>query len=184
MNHPTHEEIVSHFYGELPPARRAELTTHLADCPECRATAEELRSVMSELDGWKLPAPRRRVRIWAQPALQWAVAAAIAVAVGIGIGRFTAPRADATAVRALVQGQIDQLARGYDAKREEDRAAIVDILKTMQTRHDTDLATLRRALETVAVNAENGFRSAAFQIGELAGIAQPAANLPSSRDNK
>jgi hypothetical protein len=39
------------FYGELPPARRAEVERHLASCAGCRAALDELREISEALAG-------------------------------------------------------------------------------------------------------------------------------------
>jgi predicted anti-sigma-YlaC factor YlaD len=95
---------------------------HLADCRECAATLEALRSTMSVLDEWTAPEPspywdmrmQARLREEQQRApagwLQWlrrpvlSVAAALCLVAGIGLyqaGRFL-HQGDATATTAVV----------------------------------------------------------------------------------
>ena len=174
--HPTQDELVSLLYGELAAPRITEVRSHVAACSECRAAHDELRRTMTALDAWRVATRVREEQPFGFPALRWAAAAAVVLGVGFGLGHFTAPRADEAAMRVVFQSETAHVARAYESKLDEDRAAIVDILKTMKAQHDTEYSALRRALETVAVNAEDGLRSAAFQIGELATIAQPAAN--------
>lgn len=51
-------ELAAHAYGELDPARRAELSGHLEQCAGCAAELEALRELRAGLDLWQVPVPR------------------------------------------------------------------------------------------------------------------------------
>lgn len=178
MNHPTREDLVAHLYSELPPERQAELTTHLGQCAECQQLATEWRGTMAELDTWKLPAPQPKPErapetVVFAPFLKWAVAACLAIGFGFLGGRLSAPAPDAAALRTAFAPELQKLSAAVDAKLAEDRQAVTDILKTMQTQHTEDYASLRRALETLAVNTEDSFETAQRQIVQLASFTEP-----------
>jgi hypothetical protein len=173
MNHPTREDLVAHLYSELPPERQAELTAHLGQCADCQKLATEWRGTMAELDAWKLPAPQpQRERapetVIFAPFLKWAIAACLAIGLGFLGGRISAPVPDAAALRAALAPELQKISAGVDAKLAEDRQAVTDILKTMQTQRTEDYASLRRALETLAVNTEDELQTAQEQIVQLA----------------
>lgn len=54
MNHPSHDDLVLHYYGES--ADPEALETHVAACPECRAAFESLRTAMSAVATDEAPA--------------------------------------------------------------------------------------------------------------------------------
>lgn len=174
MNHPTREDLVAHLYSELPPERQAELAAHLGQCAECQQLATEWRSTMAELDTWKLPTPLpRRERepetVVFAPLLKWAIAACLAIGFGFLGGRLSAPAPDAAVLRAALAPELQKLSAAVDAKLAEDRRAVTEILQTMQTQRTEDYASLRRALETLAVNTEDGLQS----IVQLASHTEP-----------
>jgi len=178
MNHPTREDLVAHLYGELPPERQAELTAHLGQCADCQQLATEWRGTMAELDTWKLPVPlpsrgRAPENVVFAPFLKWAVAACLAVGFGFLGGRLSAPAPDAAALRAALAPELQKISAAVDAKLAEDRQAVTDILKTMQTQRTEDYASLRRALETLAVNTEDSLETAQRQIVQLASFTEP-----------
>jgi hypothetical protein len=78
------EEWVAHLYGELDDAEERRLTEHLAGCPGCRETLEQLeasRSMLRELSPPELAVPR--VVVLPSPRLRrpiWAFAAGLACA--------------------------------------------------------------------------------------------------------
>lgn len=178
MNHPTREDLVAHLYGELPPERQTELTAHLGQCADCQQLATEWRGTMTELDAWKLPAPlptreREPENVVFAPFLKWAVAACLAIGFGFLGGRLSAPAPDAAALRAALAPELQKISAAVDAKLAEDRQAVTDILKTMQTQRTEDYASLRRALETLAVNTEDSLETAQRQIVQLASFTEP-----------
>lgn len=178
MNHPTREDLVAHLYSELPPERQTELTAHLGQCAECQKLVTEWRGTMAELDTWKLPAPQpKRERapenVVFAPFLKWAVAACLAIGFGFLGGRMSAPAPDAAALRAALAPELQKISAAVDAKLAEDRQAVTDILKTMQSQRTEDYASLRRAVETLAVNTEDSLETAQRQIVQLASFTEP-----------
>lgn len=179
MNHPTREDLVAHLYSELPPERQAELTAHLGQCADCQKLATEWRGTMAELDTWKLPAPqpkrgREHEPVLFAPFLKWAIAACLAVSFGFLGGRISAPAPDTAALRAALAPELQKLSAAVDAKLAEDRRAVTEILQTMQTQRTEDYASLRRALETLAVNTEDELQTAQQQIVQLASFTESA----------
>ena len=54
--------LAGYLYEDLDPPSRAAVEAHLAGCPECRASLEEMREASESLDAWKLPARAPRVK--------------------------------------------------------------------------------------------------------------------------
>ena len=178
MNHPTREDLVAHLYSELPPERQAEFTAHLGQCTECQKLVTEWRGTMAELDTWKLPAPQPKPErapgnVVFAPFLKWAVAACLAIGFGFLGGRLSAPAPDAAALRAALAPELQKISAAMDAKLADDRQAVTDILKTMQSQRTEDYASLRRAVETLAVNTEDSLETAQRQIVQLASFTEP-----------
>ncbi|PAW90060.1 MAG: hypothetical protein B9S33_02115 [Pedosphaera sp. Tous-C6FEB] len=177
MNHPTREDLVAHLYGELPPEQQATISAHLHECAECQQVATAWRDSMAELDTWRLPElpvqPKRTPTLWA-PFVRWAAAACLAAGLGFLGGRFSAPAPDATALRAALAPELLKVTAAMDAKLAEDRRAVTEILRTMQTQRTEDYASLRRALETLALNTEDSLETAQQQIVQLASFTEPA----------
>lgn len=91
------EEWVAHLYGELDEAEERRLTEHLAGCPQCRETLDQLeasRSMLRELSPPEFAAPRVVVLPPQRPRRPiWAFAAGLACAsvlfaVGVMTGQF------------------------------------------------------------------------------------------------
>lgn len=51
------EELAALVYGELDPARRAEVQRHVAGCAACGAEERDLRELRGRLDLWRVPLP-------------------------------------------------------------------------------------------------------------------------------
>lgn len=69
-----------------------------------------------------------------------------------------------------------KFAKVLDDERESDREAYLTALKTIEERRATDFAVLRKDLDTVAVNADDGLSRTQEQLMELATLAQPTGN--------
>jgi anti-sigma factor RsiW len=191
MNHPTHEEWMSHLYGELPPPRRSELDAHLAQCAECRATIAQWRATTQQLDTWKLPAmpPAQPEPRSVLPVLKWAAAAAVVFALGflaapaqptpVATDTGTVRREVQRQVRKEVETQMAAFAEAYAARQATDRQALVDILRKVEAERLADYTALRKDLETVAVVAENQLDYTQQQLGQLASVTRPLSPSPS-----
>lgn len=64
MNQATHpmerEEVMAYLDGEMDAARAAAVETHLSECAECRALADDLRGVSQKMAAWQVEgAPTR-----------------------------------------------------------------------------------------------------------------------------
>lgn len=202
-SHPSAEDWVALVYDELDPERSRVLQAHLEHCSTCRATVESWRQAMATLDTWRLPqAPRARVTL---TPLRWAIAACLVLAMGLAAGRWTAPRVDLaqirnelapalrTELRAELQSQLlaasqvaqdhtDQriadLARAWDAARQQDRETVVAYQQRSDRQTKAELANLRRDLETVAVNADVRLDTTQRSLGQLLTYSERTLNRP------
>lgn len=156
MKHPTEEEWMDFVYGEK--ADAAELRAHLANCADCRRDVEGWRATMRTLDAWKLTPQTGRVggAGW----LRWVAAAAIFLAVGIAIGASVRKGPDV----AAIERSIHALAERVD----QERAATAMALRDFEARRVTDLVSLRRDLEQVAVATDAGLKMTQSQLVRLA----------------
>jgi hypothetical protein len=75
--------------------------------------------------------------------------------------------------QGTTQQMLAELARTYSENRAEDQKEWVATLQRMQTQHLTDLRTLRKELETVAVQTEDSLQKAETQLVRLATLTQP-----------
>src|SRR5216117_2966844 len=71
------------------------------------------------------------------------------------------------------QHLLGKFAKALEERREIDHEAYLAALKQIEEQRLTDYATLRTALDTVAVNADDGLSRAQEQLMELATIARP-----------
>ena len=177
-NHPTREEILAKLYDELPPERHSEVAAHLGQCAECHKLATEWCDTMEQLNSWKLPAPEPQPEFESEPVdfapyIKWALAACLVIGLGFLGGRLSAPAPDAAALSAALTPELQKISAAMDARLAEDRRAVTEILQTMQTQRTEDYASLRRALETLAVNTEDELQTAQQQIVQLASFTEP-----------
>ena len=168
-------------YGEAAPARRRELTMHLAACPGCSAQVRAWRRSQRALDDWRLPgAPRAGGSVswrallpgdWsvrpALTALKWAAAAALVLALGFGLGRRTAPAEVQTkeikaALAQLAQdverehsfNQSNNLALAAATSAETVRL-LAEFSRAQAEQRAGDQQTVKLALETLGARLEN-----------------------------
>jgi hypothetical protein len=192
MKHPEREEWVPFIFGEADAGRRRELEGHLDECAECRDEIESWQRSLGRLDSWELPAPAKRRRNFARLA-KWAAAAVVVLSIGFAIGRGTAAHVDAEKVRAAVEkdlrGQVAQIARDEAAKaaslavtassqkaetrRAADNRVIFAVLERLETQHTTDCLTLKKELDTLAINADAGLRQTEEQLVQFADYSRP-----------
>jgi len=144
-----------------------------------------------------------------RPALQWAAAVVILLSAGYGAGRLASQPVDvgqmrtemhqeftrmlreeldktALATLAAAGGQTEELlasqAKVFEVERAADNQAIYAALSKLEAQHDADYLSLKRDLDTVAVNTDAGLRQTARQLVALAGY-EPAGGPPSSPQN-
>lgn len=193
MKHPEREDLVPFIFGEADASRRRQLESHLDECAECRDEIQSWQRSLGRLDSWKLSPVVKRRRNFA-PLMKWAAAAAIVLAIGFAIGRSSATQMDAEKVRAAVErdlrGQLAQIARDEAAKtaslaitafsqrnetrRAADNRLIFAVLERLETQHATDCLTLKKELDTLAINADAGLRQTEEQLVQFADYSRPA----------
>jgi hypothetical protein len=192
MKHPEREEWVSFIFGDADAGRRRQLESHLEDCVECRDEIQSWQRSLGRLDSWKLPPVAKR-RANFVPLAKWAAAAAAVLSIGFAIGRGTAAHVDAETVRTAVErdlrGQLTQIARDEaaktaslaiaaysqktDTRRAADNRVIFAVIERLETQHTTDCLTLKKELDTLAINADAGLRKAEEQFVQFADYSQP-----------
>ena len=142
------DDIIALLYDDGDPAERSRARDHLAQCVPCRTEYSELKGVRKALGGWSLPVaatlpqPRAMVR-WFPAGL--AAAAGLILGIGVAVaGRNTFfPSAEPGEVVAPpAAGASTAQFVSYDQLQEA--------LKTQESRHQAEIADLRRALTNVS----------------------------------
>jgi hypothetical protein len=192
MKHPEREEWVPFIFGEGDAGQRLQMESHLNECAECRDEIQNWQRSLDRLDSWKLPAVAKR-RTNFVPLVKWAAAAAVVLSIGFAIGRGTAAHLDAEKVRAAIEkdlrGQLAQIARDEAAKtaslaitafsqktetrRAADNRVIFAVLERLETQQTTDWLTLKKELDTLAINADAGLRQTEEQLVQFADYSRP-----------
>jgi anti-sigma factor RsiW len=85
----------------------------------------------------------------------------------------------AAASRAETQGLLLRFAQTAQANREEDLQAVLTVLERADQRYQAEQISLRRALETVAVVADDQFQKTESQLGQLASYTEAQFHLES-----
>ena len=141
------DDIIALLYDDGDPAERSRARDHLAQCIPCRADYSELKGVRKALGGWSLPVvaslpqPRASVR-WLPAGL--AAAAGLILGIGVAVaGRNTLfPTEPGQMVAPPAAGVSTAQFVSYDQLQEA--------LKTQESRHQAEIADLRRALMNVS----------------------------------
>jgi anti-sigma factor RsiW len=172
MSHPSREEWMAHVYDELSRPEQAKLAAHLKQCPECRARVASWRNTKSSLDQWQLPAIRPAST--AQPWLKWAVAAGLVFGLGLGLSagcllsmnarELAATRRD---MQAQFQAQLDNQREQLIAEMAKQSGATLAAFKAVNAAHFSEVNSLHKELETVAVLTETGLKENHDQIASL-----------------
>jgi hypothetical protein len=146
------DDIIALLYDDGDPADKSRARDHLAQCVPCRAEYSELKGVRKALGGWNLPipAPLPQARPSSPRWFAAGLAAAAGLILGIGValagrGLFAPATSPATVATASASGA--QQFVSYDQLQE--------VLKTQESRHQAELADLRRAL-TASEPVANG----------------------------
>lgn len=137
MSHVDDGTLHAYLDGELPPAERARLEAHLAECPACRTRLEEERALVEragQLLGLAQPVERpappmhqlRRPRLVWRRRVPLAWAASLLMAVGLGYYLGEASYAPASRQVSAMQAPADSLgpmSRADGFQRFQERAA-------------------------------------------------------------
>lgn len=206
MKHPNPQEWVAYLYRDVDAPSRSRLNDHLAQCESCRAQIERWRRVQQHLDSWQLPTQRavKPPALRAYPTLlRWAAAAVLMLALGFSLGRSSGGVSPETvaALRDDLRGELEELVRAQVAEStsatlaaaqdhsaaamrefvdlyQSDRTAANQAISTALARLDAAFVSLRRDLETVALNSDVGLRQTQQQLVRLADYSQPSPSSP------
>ncbi len=204
VKHPDATEWMAYLYGEVALERRRELEGHLAGCANCASELAGWRAGSAALGDWKLPATRRRTTPALFPVLKWAAAAALVLGVGFLLGRqFSPAGAELAELKASVAQLAESVQRerinltnsadiataaanaetlrllsGYSQLQAEQRTTDQQAIALTMRNFETRLGRLRTALETVALNTENGFEQTRENMTRLASFSMPLPNDP------
>jgi hypothetical protein len=208
MNHPKREEWVPYLFGESKPQDRQELQQHLQNCLVCRTEIDIWKRSLARLDAWQLPKAARRREILA-PQFRWAIAAAIVVLLGLSftLGRLTSTGENVAKLREVIEPQIRQELRAefgqllYRELAKTAAAAVAESgeqtknwlsqyarsvdtrLEAERTERIADCLSLKRDVDTIAVNADVGLRTTEQRIAQLADYRLPASFSKQPKDN-
>jgi hypothetical protein len=207
MNHPDQQAWVEYLYGELDANTRSLLKDHAAQCTSCRLQLEDWQHARQHLDAWKLPQQPRPspTRVVFPRLARWTAAALILIGFGFGIGRLAGPPPESIAavreelrneMTGLLEAQIAEssaamlalfqeqtaVAMGdfidfYQTARLADQQAIATAIAGLDVARTADFITLRKDLETVAVNSDLGLRQTRQQLIRLADSSEAFPSL-------
>jgi hypothetical protein len=202
MNHPKPEEWIPYLFGEATPAAHQQLSHHLQNCAECSAELETWKRSLRRLDAWRLP-KRQQPSTNVFPTLRWAFGTALILLVGFVflVGRLTANSSDETRLRESIAAQVrqeiraefnqqlrEQLAASAAAtlkvSGEQAKSLLVDYDRTVRARLEnesaqriTDCLSLKKDVDTIAVNADAGLRNTEQRLAQLA-VYRPPIRVP------
>ena len=147
------DDIIALLYDDGDPADKSRARDHLAQCVPCRAEYSELKGVRKALGGWDLPlaAPipqTRATRRWFVTGL--AAAAGLILGIGVAVaGRNTffpsSDPSDTGRSTATAGSAGNAQFVSYDQLQE--------LLKTQESRHQAEIADLRKSLSLVSESA-------------------------------
>ena len=207
MNHPKREEWVPYLFGEAKLENRDSLRKHLHGCPACRGEVESWKRSLGRLNAWRLPRAHRP-RETSTPLLKWAMAAAVVVVLGLGfvLGRFASSKGEVARWRAAIEPQIRQQLQFEVARmvREEtarvasatlaasgeqttswlaEHARAVEAkIENERIERIADCLSLKKDIDTIAVNADAGLRHAEQRLTALADYSPPTG-MPNPPEN-
>jgi anti-sigma factor RsiW len=180
VNHPEPAVWMDFLYGEIDAPKKAELQSHLDQCPACAAQMKTWQESRTSLDAWTVPSRPGAARKPSAAPLKWAAAAAVLLALGFLLGRASSRNAAEIAqlrgsvanLAALVQQQsqagatnaiavahadarqlLADYARSQETQRADDRQALNVLVRNLDARIDR----VHAELETVALNTQTGF---------------------------
>ena len=191
------------LYGEVTPDLRQQLKIHLEGCAECRDELERWKLSLARLDAWKLPRSRKPAEQFVPLLKWAAAAVLVfGFGIGIGrIGASSPDAATERATlklqikrelrQELAQLAHDEVNRATPATlasaRSEADKLLAAFATSLQTQRDADNQTVRTALEglqlqnislkkeldTVAVNTDAGLQQTEQQLAQLAVYKRP-----------
>jgi len=139
------DDIIALLYDDGDSADKSRARDHLAQCVPCRAEYSDLKSVRKALQGWDLPVPAplpqpRSSGRFLAPGL--AAAAGLILGIGLALaGRNAlAPASPASAASSAPAANVQFVS--FDQLQE--------VLKTQESRHQAEIADLRRSLTLVS----------------------------------
>ena len=143
------DDIIALLYDDGDVADKARARDHLAQCVPCRTEYSELKGVRKALGGWSLPAPlplanTRPNRRFLAPGL----AAAAGLILGIGIA--VAGRSAFTTAAPSSAASLTAPAASDSAGQFVSFDQLQEALKTQESRHQAEIAELRRSLTMVS----------------------------------
>lgn len=143
------DDIIALLYDDGDVADKARARDHLAQCVPCRTEYSELKGVRKALGGWSLPAPlplpkTRPNRRFLAPGL----AAAAGLILGIGIA--VAGRSAFTSGSSSSTSSLAAPAASEPATQFVSFDQLQEALKTQESRHQAEIADLRRSLTMVS----------------------------------
>ena len=138
------DDVVALLYDDGDLAERSRARDHLAQCVPCRAEYAELKGVRKTLGGWNLPLAQPLPQ--ARASARWfPVGLAAAAGLILGIGVVGAGR------NVFFQGSAETTAAHPARSSSATQARLVshdelqDLLRTQQSRHQAEIANLRRS---------------------------------------
>jgi hypothetical protein len=203
MNHPERESWVPFLYGEVKPDLRQQLKAHLEVCAECRGEVERWQRSLARLDAWKLPRSRKPAELfvpilrWAAAAL-----VVLGLGFGVGrisaagsgaakdraalklqlkqelrqelaqLAREEVSRAT-PATLATARSEANQLLAAYATNLEAQRDTDNQVIRTALERLQAQNISLKKELDTVALNTDAGLQQTEQQLAQLAVYKQP-----------
>ena len=158
------DDIIALLYDDGDPACQSRARDHLAQCVPCRVEYSELKGVRKALQGWELPlqAPLPQTRATGR---WFATGLAAAAGLILGIGVAIAGR---SAFAPLSATPASVASAGTDAARQfVSFDQLQEALKTQETRHQSEIADLRRSLTLVSESPVGGAASQLKNVSNL-----------------
>jgi len=149
------DDIIALLYDDGDPACKSRARDHLAQCVPCRAEYSELKGVRNALRGWEVPIPAPIPQTRASG--RWFVtglAAAAGLILGIGVA-VAGRSAFAPGAPASVAGASSPTA-AETARQFVSFDQLQEALKNQESRHQAEIADLRRSLTMVSESPAGG----------------------------